>query len=107
MLSRQNRLTTRDFKELKKGVNSTTPLFNAKVYNGNINKLGIVISKKHLRKSTKRNALKRKICYAYRQVVKNNPDYKDKIVLHYKLKDRDQKLPEYNEIENNLKQIIK
>lgn len=126
MLNRQNRLTTKDFKRLSKdhksGVAISTSLFNAKVYSNKMDdetgrKLGLVISKKYFKKANKRNALKRKICYAYRQVLKDqNKDFIDKnmgentqknYILYYIKKDAEQKLPEYKIIKNNLEEIIK
>ncbi|MDQ5957638.1 MAG: hypothetical protein QG614_613 [Patescibacteria group bacterium] len=110
MLPRQNRIKTEEFKHLKNGVNKIAPIFNGKEYSLNekdSSKLSVIISKKHLKKANKRNALKRKICYAYMQILKNNSKYKKHLLIYYKIKDVNQKLPTYKDIKNNLEQIIK
>ncbi len=114
MLPKGSRISISESKKLKAGVNKKTPLFNAKIYynksNDNINKLAIIISKKYLKKSNKRNALKRKICYAYLSVLKtftNTESDKKTILLYYTNKDINQNLPDNKLIEDNLKIILK
>lgn len=121
MLNKESRLKSKDFQKLKKGVYKNTPLFNAKIYGANlldnINKLAIIIPKKNIKKANKRNALKRKVCYAYRKLKKGKVDSRTEdsnkkiIILNYIGKNNPglntkSILPAYKEIENNIKIIL-
>lgn len=74
MLNRQNRLKTKEFKSLEKGSNTITPLFKCKIIKNKDPKLAVVITKKILKKSTDRHKLKRRICYAYRDLKLNQKE---------------------------------
>ncbi len=81
MLYKKFKLNRFDFLNQKKGDIINTPFFRIKVIVGE-QKLGVIISKKYIKKANKRNALKRKICYAYLEINKNNPDlFKNKILV--------------------------
>lgn len=74
MLSRQNRLKTKDFKSLERGSNHITPLFKCKIIKNKDSKLAIVITKKILKRSVDRHKLKRRICYAYKELSLNQKE---------------------------------
>lgn len=118
MLKQEERLKSKDFGKLKKGVYKNTPLFNTKIYNANLldntDRLAIIIPKKNIKKANKRNALKRKVCYAYRKLKKENTAAeqnsaeKKVILLHYVKRDilNSKTLPTYKDIEENIKTIL-
>ncbi len=103
MLNRSQRIDSREFRTLRSGVTVRTPLFNAKKYSGS-DKLAIIISKKYIKKSNKRNALRRKICYAYRQQLSkdSNSATPSTIVINYIYRDAKQDLPSYQDIQNQI-----
>lgn len=68
MLNRQNRLKTKDFKSLDRGSNTITPLFKCKIIKNKESKIAIIITKKILKRSVDRHKLKRRICYAYKEL---------------------------------------
>jgi ribonuclease P protein component len=74
MLNRQNRLKTKDFKSLERGSNIITPLFKCKTIKNKEGKLAIVITKKILKRSVDRHKLKRRICYAYKELAMNKKE---------------------------------
>lgn len=78
MLYKKFKLNRFDFLNQKKGDIINTPFFRIKTIKTDEEKseqkLGVIISKKYIKKANKRNALKRKICYAYLEINKNNPD---------------------------------
>lgn len=106
MLSRQNRLTVKGYKELKKGEFVNTPLFRIKIIKNQdkieISKLGIIISKKNIKKAVDRNKLYRQICYAYKDLNLNKSN--NTYIITFMAKNL-QKLPKYQEIKENLSYI--
>ena len=65
--SRQNKLTTQEFSRLfRQGSRFKTPCFILIYQSAALSKLGIAIPKKHLAKSTQRNATKRLIREQFR-----------------------------------------
>lgn len=70
MLPRQNRLTTKDYLIKEKGEVLHSPLFRIQILKKHTehSKIGIIISKKYFKKAVDRNKLKRKICYACREM---------------------------------------
>lgn len=78
MLNKKFRLSKLDFLNQKRGEKIITPFFSIKIIENfkkeDSSKLGVIISNKFIKKANKRNVLKRKICYAYLELlkIKNN-----------------------------------
>ncbi len=117
MLNKKFKLNRFDFLNQKKGDIINTPFFRVKtikINQENISlekskqKLGIIISKKYIKKANKRNALKRKICYAYLEINKNNPDlFKNKILIISLIKKEKSEQNILGETFNNYQEIKK
>lgn len=67
--------------------------------------LTVVISKKYIKNSTKRNLLKRRACYAYSELIKENKDTGSKKSTLYVKKLVD-KVPTYKTIKENICGIL-
>lgn len=130
MLSRSSRINTQELKKLKNGVDVKTPLFNAKVYESennpsnhnadkeigslkkeehkikNSNKILLIISKKNLKKASKRNMLRRQVYSIFNEDKKNMNSTGKTFVIYYMLKSLEQKLPEYSIIEKQITKIL-
>lgn len=76
-------------------------IFNIKTTKEAKRPLTIVVSKKYIKKSTKRNLLKRRACYAYNELVKQKPELKDKNTTLYIKKVIDN-IPSYKKIKENI-----
>jgi RNase P protein component len=67
--------------------------------------LTVVISKKYIKKATKRNLLKRRACYAYSELVKENTNKTSKNTTLY-IKKPLETIPSYKTIKENLCGIL-
>ena len=65
----------------------------------------VVVSKKYIKKATKRNLFKRRACYAYNQIIKENKDKTNKNVTLY-VKKSLENIPKYKIIKENLCGIL-
>ena len=122
MLSRQNRLKTKDYSIKEKGEVLHSPLFRIQIihlvisstaHQKELVKIGVTISKKVLKLATDRNKLKRKICYACNEIgilkIKNTENMGLNIYIQYinKTKAKKEKLPTYKNIKQNLQETLR
>lgn len=108
MLSRQNRLKTKDYSIKEKGEVLHSPLFRIQLIDKNNlhTKVGIIISKKYFKKSVDRNKLKRKIWYACREIdiLSNSKTENKNCIIQYISKSKT--IPTYKKIKSDL-EILK
>lgn len=76
-------------------------IFNIKVVKDAKKPFTVVISKKYIKKSTKRNLLKRRASYAEREILKERPNLQGKSFTLY-VKRSLEKVPNYKTIKENI-----
>lgn len=97
MLNRQNRLKKKEIERIEtKRSDKNSDLFSIKE-NSTRKGLVVIISKKHIKRSTDRHLLKRRICYAYRQFLEKE----NKTFFIYTKKPLE-KIPNFKIIKQNL-----
>lgn len=106
MLPRQYRLTTKEFKEQKKGEYVNTPLFRVKIIKDTKPALGIIITKKTLKKASDRNLLTRRLKYLYTRSALYSKANTYIISYIAKQNQGQQTVPSYASLEADLQSII-